>query len=130
MQQLTSAHSAPDLSETHARLTLALGTALGPLVAFLDDPLVVEIMLNADRACVVRKYGQAIGMPDFELLITLELGGQRPTPPERAPVDAPIVFPEPTDRSWGPDRVFMPLRGSLSRTGDLSGGDPVAKPWR
>ena len=130
MQQPTSNAPARDLSETHARLTLALGTALGPLVAFLDDPLVVEIMLNADRACVVRKYGQAIGMQDFELLITLELGRQRPTPPERAPVDAPIVFPEPTDRSWGPDCVFMPLRGSLSRTGDLSGGDPVAKPWR
>jgi type IV secretion system protein VirB11 len=57
MQQPTSALSAPDLSETHARLTLALGTALGPLVAFLDDPLVVEIMLNADGAIWVERRG-------------------------------------------------------------------------
>ena len=57
MQQPTSAPSAPDLSETHARLTLALGTALGPLVAFLDDPLVVEIMLNADGAIWVERRG-------------------------------------------------------------------------
>jgi hypothetical protein len=55
MQQPTSAPSAPDLSETHARLTL--GTAFGPLVAFLDDLLVVEIMLNADGASWVERRG-------------------------------------------------------------------------
>ena len=97
-------------------------------VARRSRRLPVMVVLPPERACVVRKYGQAIGMPDFELLITLELGGQRPTPPERAPVDAPIVFPEPTDRSWGPDCIFMPLGGSPSRTGDLSGGARVGKP--
>jgi hypothetical protein len=61
MQQPTSAPSAPDLSETHARLTLALGTALGPLVAFLDDLLVVEIMLNADGASWVERRGILLG---------------------------------------------------------------------
>ena len=49
MQQPTSNPPASDVSETHARLTLALSSALGPLTAFLDDPLVVEIMLNAAR---------------------------------------------------------------------------------
>jgi Flp pilus assembly CpaF family ATPase len=53
MQQPTSNAPASDLSETHARLTLALG----PLVAFLDDPLVVEIMLNADGAIWVERRG-------------------------------------------------------------------------
>jgi hypothetical protein len=57
----------------------------------------------------VRKYGQAIGMPDFELLITLELGGQRPAPRAAAPTDAPIIFPELNERTWGPDCIFVPF---------------------
>jgi hypothetical protein len=73
------------------------------------------VVLPPDRACVVRKYGQAIGMPDFELLITLELGGQRPVPRAVAPTDAPIVFPEPNARTWGPDCIFVPLTAPLGR---------------
>ena len=71
--------------------------------------LPATVTLPPRRACVARKYGQAIGLPDFELLITLELGGQRPTPRAAAPVDAPIVFPEPSARVWGPDCIFVPL---------------------
>ena len=71
--------------------------------------LPVMVVLPPDRACVVRKYGQAIGMPDFELLITLELGGQRPARPAREPVDAPIIFPELNERTWGPDCIFVPF---------------------
>jgi hypothetical protein len=48
-------------------------------------------------------------MPDFELLITLELGGQRPARPAREPVDAPIIFPELNERTWGPDCIFVPF---------------------
>jgi Transglycosylase SLT domain len=73
--------------------------------------LPVTVTLPPRRACVVRKYGQAIGMPDFELLITLELGGQRPLQRAAEPTDAPIVFPEPNARSWGPDCIFVPLAG-------------------
>jgi hypothetical protein len=71
--------------------------------------LPAAVTLPPQRACVVRKYGQAIGMPDFELLITLELGGQRPAPPRGAPTDAPITFPEPGARAWGPDCIFVSL---------------------
>lgn len=78
-------------------------------VAHRARRLPVMVVLPPDRACVVRKYGQAIGLPDFELLITLELGGQRPIPPSRVPVDAPIVFPELSERTWGPDCIFVPL---------------------
>jgi hypothetical protein len=67
------------------------------------------VALAPQRACVVRRYGQAVGMPDFELLITLELGGRRPARPAAGPVDAPIVFPEPNARTWGPDCIFVPL---------------------
>ena len=71
--------------------------------------LPVTVTLPPQRACVARKYGQAIGMPDFELLITLELGAQRPVARASAPTDAPIVFPELGARSWGPDCIFVPL---------------------
>ncbi len=76
--------------------------------------LPVMVVLPPDRACVVRKYGQAIGLPDFELLITLELGGQRPVPRTAAPTDAPIVFPEPNARTWGPDCIFVPVADEAS----------------
>ena len=76
--------------------------------------LPVTVTLPPRRACVARKYGQAIGLPDFELLITLELGGQRPTPRAAAPVDAPIIFPEPEARLWGPDCIFVPLKDEAS----------------
>jgi hypothetical protein len=86
--------------------------ATGPRVEMVgrrSRRLPVMVVLPPDRACVVRKYGQAIGLPDFELLITLELGGQRPAPRAVAPTDAPIVFPEPTARTWGPDCIFVPF---------------------
>jgi hypothetical protein len=82
--------------------------------------LPVTVTLPPQRACVVRKYGQAIGMQDFELLITLELGGQRPLPRASAPTDSPIVFPDPNERTWGPDCIFVPLAGSLSPEGERS----------
>jgi hypothetical protein len=63
--------------------------------------------LTPRRACVVAKYGEAIGMSDFGLLIRLELGSQsirRETSKE-----APILFPAPGERTWGPDCVFAPV---------------------
>jgi Transglycosylase SLT domain len=103
-------------------------------VAHHGRRLPVTVVLPPERACVVRKYGQAIGMPDFELLITLELGGQRPAQASRPPVDAPIIFPESGARSWGPDCIFATLApvdpmtglGSLSAPpalGAASAGD-------
>jgi hypothetical protein len=38
----------PELSESQARRASALKSALGPLTDLLDDPRVVEVMLNAD----------------------------------------------------------------------------------
>ena len=60
------------------------------------------------RACVVRKYGEAIGMPDFELITTLELREQRPLLRGAAPTDAPVLFPAPAGRTWGPDCILVP----------------------
>jgi type IV secretion system protein VirB11 len=44
-------------SESQARRASALKSALGPLLEFLDDDLVVEVMLNADGAVWIEKIG-------------------------------------------------------------------------
>ena len=56
------------------------------------------------RACVLRKYEDAIAMPDFAAITTLELRYQkRVTPPV---ADAPI-FPAASARAWGPDQIIV-----------------------
>jgi Transglycosylase SLT domain len=85
-------------------------------------------VLAADRACVVRRYGEAIGMPEFELLISLELGAQRPAQPERAPVDAPIVFADPALRSCGADCILAPWAPSIEPREPPALGSAAASP--
>ena len=58
------------------------------------------------RACVLRKYAEALRMPDLVTVVTLELRASRPLP--AAVFEAPI-FPPTKGRSWGPDRIFAPL---------------------
>jgi hypothetical protein len=65
--------------------------------------------LTPRRACVVAKYGEAIAMRDFGLLIRLELGAQPAGRPSRKAWEAPILFPVPDSRSWGPDCIFVPV---------------------
>jgi type IV secretion system protein VirB11 len=48
------------LTEAQARRASALKSALGPLAAFLEDPRVVEVMLNADGAVWVERIGQGV----------------------------------------------------------------------
>jgi hypothetical protein len=59
----------------------------------------------ARRRCVLRKYEEAIGLPDFAAVTTLELHAQRPMPPPVA--DAPILAPFAASRS-GPDSLLVP----------------------
>jgi type IV secretion system protein TrbB len=47
----------PEPSESQARRASALRSALGPLLEFLADDLVVEVMLNADGAVWVERIG-------------------------------------------------------------------------
>jgi Transglycosylase SLT domain len=56
------------------------------------------------RACVLRKYEDAIAMPDFATITTLELRYQRRVTPPVA--DAPI-FPAGSARAWGPDQIIV-----------------------
>ncbi len=70
--------------------------------------------LGSRRACVVARYGEAIGMSDFGLLIRLELGAQPARSSSHGGADAPIVFPVPDARAWGPDRIFVTMTGNGS----------------
>jgi type IV secretion system protein VirB11 len=47
-------------TEAQTRRATALRSALGPLTAFLDDPRVVEVMLNADGVVWVERIGQGV----------------------------------------------------------------------
>ena len=69
------------------------------------------------RVCVLRKYEAAIGVEDFEGAILLELSVQQPA--SASIEDAPIFAP-PSARSWGPDRLLVPLPVAL--------GPPAPRP--
>ena len=55
------------------------------------------------RRCILRKYEEAIGMPDFAAMALLELRYQHVHP--AAVFEAPI-FASPSAPSWGPDQLF------------------------
>jgi hypothetical protein len=59
----------------------------------------------ARRRCVLRKYEDTIGLPDFAAVTTLELRHQRPTPASVA--EAPIFVPA-TREGAGADSLFVP----------------------
>ena len=63
------------------------------------------------RVCVLRKYEAAIGVADFADAILLELSVQGSA--SAAIEDSPIFAP-PAARSWGPDRLLVPLPVALA----------------
>jgi type IV secretion system protein VirB11 len=67
MPPAPSPHSAEELSETRARLTTALVTSLAPLAPFLEDPRVVEVMLNADGAVWIERRGDGMQRTDVRM---------------------------------------------------------------
>jgi hypothetical protein len=58
------------------------------------------------RRCVLLKYEDAIGLPDFATVTTLELRYQRRRLPE---VTASPIFASTPHASWGPDQLLVPL---------------------
>jgi P-type conjugative transfer ATPase TrbB len=80
-------------SESQTRRTSALRSALGPVLPYLEDPRVVEVMLNADGVIWVDKLGQGMLRtpavmlaPDAERMLRLvasevlvELNAQSPS---------------------------------------------------
>jgi hypothetical protein len=58
------------------------------------------------RRCILRKYEDAIGLPDFATVTTLELRYQRLRSADVT--DAPI-FATGSSASWGPDQLLVPI---------------------
>ena len=58
------------------------------------------------RRCVLRKYEDAIGLPDFAAVTTLELRYQRRRLPD---VTAAPILASAQRASWGPDQLLVPL---------------------
>jgi hypothetical protein len=63
------------------------------------------------RVCVLRKYEAAIGAEDFADAILLELSVQEPA---SASIEGAPIFAPPSARTWGPDRLLMPLPVALA----------------
>src|SRR5580704_11470192 len=126
-------------SESQTRRTSALRSALGPVLPYLEDPRVVEVMLNADGVVWVDKLGEGMLRtpvtmlaPDAERMLRLvasevlvELNAQAPSlsaklpPPWRARlqaaippiVDAPVFA---LRNPWGPPRSLPPTSWKVS----------------
>ncbi len=64
----------------------------------------------ARRDCVLRRYAEAIQMPDLEAIVSLELRFQKAL--LRSVYESPI-FPPGPPHSWGADRIFAPLSSPL-----------------
>ena len=63
------------------------------------------------RVCVLRKYEAAIGAEDFADAILLELSVQQPA---SASIEAAPIFAPAIRRTWGPDRLLVPLPIALA----------------
>jgi hypothetical protein len=99
-------------------INIAIGTAM---LSEFDAECASKVAPRTERArmlertnrrvCVLRKYEAAIGAEDFADVILLELSVQGPASPSIG--DAPIFAP-PTARTWGPDRLLVPLPAALA----------------
>jgi hypothetical protein len=99
-------------------INIAIGTAM---LSEFDAKCASKVAPRSERArmlertnrrvCVLRKYEAAIGAEDFADAILLELSFQQPA--SASIEDAPIFAP-PTERSWGPDRLLVPLPVALA----------------
>jgi P-type conjugative transfer ATPase TrbB len=118
-------------SESQTRRTSALRSALGPVLPYLDDPRVVEVMLNADGVVWIDKLGQGMIRtpavmlaPDAERMLRLvasevlvELNAQSPSlsaklpPPWGARLQAaiPPIVDAPVFALRKPARVVFSL---------------------
>jgi hypothetical protein len=99
-------------------INIAIGTAM---LSQFDSECADKVPRRTERArmlertnrrvCVLRKYEAAIGAEDFADAILLELSVQQP---ESASIEDAPIFSRPTARTWGPDRLLVPLPVALA----------------
>ncbi|MGD0677752.1 MAG: hypothetical protein ABSC94_20230 [Polyangiaceae bacterium] len=126
-----------ELSESQARRASALRSALGPLIALLDDPQVVEVMLNANGVVWIEKLGEGVlrtparmSAADAERMLRLvasevlvELNSQQPSPSAKLPAPwgarlqaaIPPIVDAPVFALRKPARVVFSLGDYVSR---------------
>jgi type IV secretion system protein TrbB len=126
-----------ELSESQARRASALRSALGPLVALLDDPHVIEVMLNADGVVWVEKLAEgmlrtpvAVRAADAERMLRLvasevlvELNAQHPSLSAKLPAPwgarlqaaIPPIVDAPVFALRKPARIVFSLEDYVSR---------------
>jgi hypothetical protein len=63
------------------------------------------------RACVLRRYADALDMPELVLVVNLELRSLRSVPP--AVFEAPIFEAAP-EHPWGPTQILAPVDPALT----------------
>src|ERR1700684_633103 len=124
-------------SVSQTRRTSALRSALGPVLPHLEDPGVVEVMLNADGVVWVDKLGQGMFRtpvtmlaPDAERMLRLvasevlvELNAQSPSLPARFPAPwgarlqaaIPPIVDAPVFALRKPARVVFSLEDYVAR---------------
>jgi hypothetical protein len=59
---------------------------------------------SSRRACILRKYEEAIGLPDFAAVTRLELRYQKLA---RPPIEAAPIFAPDASRHFGPDQLLV-----------------------
>jgi hypothetical protein len=66
------------------------------------------------RSCMAHRYAEALGMPEFERVLELELRFQTTIDVSRHTVGAAILVPGPAEGPWGADRILVSTRESPS----------------
>jgi len=60
-----------------------------------------------NRPCVLRKYAETIGMPDFAVVTSFELDQQKSKALVARASEGPIFYAAVAERTWGTDRIFF-----------------------
>jgi hypothetical protein len=105
--------SAYDYACAHATTRVRAGKPVGP---------------RARRTCILHRYAEAVGMPDLETVVRLDIRSQRVLP--ASPGDAPILA-VPLLRPWGAASLLVPMAPApelLRTTTTLNASSAKAQP--
>lgn len=89
---------------------IAIGTAMLSQFDYecgLSNATATPLADRQRRACVIQRYADAIGVPEFVTVTNLELRFQRPAPFADHVLDTPILFVAATESGGGADRIFV-----------------------
>lgn len=91
---------------------VAIGTAMLSQFDYectLSTPTAPPRSVPESRACVLRKYADAVGVPEFATVTNLELRFQRPVVFADHVLDTPILFADAGEQGMHGDRIFVTM---------------------